>query len=44
MEHVVIGGFVVLTIGLFAFFHPLYVAEVIPLSEWQRRMWFPSWV
>ena len=40
----VMGAFVVLTIGLFAFFHPIYVADVIPLTEWQRRMWFPSWV
>jgi dolichyl-phosphate-mannose--protein O-mannosyl transferase len=40
----VIGAFVVLTMGLFAFFHPIYVADVIPLTEWQRRMWFPSWV
>ncbi len=38
------GAFVLLTMGLFAFFHPIYVADVIPLSEWQARMWFPSWV
>jgi dolichyl-phosphate-mannose--protein O-mannosyl transferase len=38
------GAFVLVTIGLFAFFHPIYVADVIPLSEWQARMWFPSWV
>ena len=30
--------------ALFAFFYPIYVADVIPLSEWQARMWFPSWV
>lgn len=40
----VMGAFVLLTMGLFAFFHPIYVADVIPLQEWQRRMWFPSWV
>jgi dolichyl-phosphate-mannose-protein mannosyltransferase len=40
----VMGGFVLITMGLFAFFHPVYVADVIPLSEWQARMWFPSWV
>ena len=38
------GAFVLVTMGLFAFFHPIYVADVIPLSEWQARMWFPSWV
>ncbi len=40
----VMGGFLLLTIGLFWFFYPIYTAEVIPLQEWQRRMWFPSWV
>lgn len=40
----VMGLFVLATMGLFAFFHPIYVADVIPLSEWQARMWFPSWV
>jgi len=38
------GVFVLLTIGLFAFFHPIYVGDVIPQSEWSMRMWFPSWV
>jgi dolichyl-phosphate-mannose--protein O-mannosyl transferase len=38
------GGFVLITIGLFAFFYPIYTAQVIPLHEWQQRMWFPSWV
>ena len=40
----VMGAFVLASIGVFAFFHPIYVADVIPLSEWQARMWFPSWV
>jgi dolichyl-phosphate-mannose--protein O-mannosyl transferase len=38
------GAFVLLTIGLFAFFYPIYTAQVIPLHDWQQRMWFPSWV
>ena len=40
----VMGAFLLLTIGLFAFFHPIYVADVIPQTEWSQRMWFPSWV
>ena len=40
----VVGGYLAVTLALFAFFHPIYVADVIPLSEWQARMWFPSWV
>lgn len=42
--YVLLGGFLLLTMALFAFFHPIYTAEVIPLHEWQQRMWFPSWV
>ena len=30
--------------GLFAFFYPLYTAQVIPYPQWQLRMWFPSWI
>ena len=37
----VMGAFVLLTIGLFAFFQ-IYVADVIPQSEWSQRMWFPA--
>ncbi len=40
----VTGVFVLSTIALFAFFYPIYTGQVIPLQEWQRRMWFPSWV
>lgn len=38
------GGFVVLTVLLFAFFYPLYTAQVIPQDFWRAHMWFPSWV
>ncbi|MFF7988420.1 dolichyl-phosphate-mannose--protein mannosyltransferase [Kitasatospora xanthocidica] len=39
------AGVVVLAIvGCFAFFYPLYTAEVIPMSSWQDRMWFTSWI
>ena len=38
------GIFVLLTIVLFWWFWPVYTAQVIPLREWQMRMWFPSWV
>ena len=38
------GAYVVLSVGLFAFFYPLYTAQVIPYSQWQLRMWFPSWI
>ena len=38
------GGYVVLTVALFAFFYPIYTAQVIPYTQWSWRMWFPSWI
>jgi dolichyl-phosphate-mannose-protein mannosyltransferase len=38
------GAFVVTHVALFAFFYPVYTAQVIPVSQWQLRMWFPSWI
>ena len=40
----VVGAYLLLTLGLFAFFHPVYVAEVLPYDQWHLRMWFPSWI
>lgn len=34
----------VLAIGVFAFFWPIYVADVIPKDDWALRMWFRSWI
>ena len=38
------GAVVALAVVLFAWFHPIYVAELIPQTSWQDRMWLPSWV
>nr|WP_240896007.1 phospholipid carrier-dependent glycosyltransferase [Kineococcus siccus] len=40
----VAGLVVVACVACFAFFWPIYTAQVIPYSAWQRRMWLPSWV
>ena len=40
----VVGGYLLLTLALFAFFHPVYVADTIPYQHWRWRMWFPSWI
>ena len=40
----VVGGFLVVTVLVFAWFWPLYTAQVIPYSQWWIHMWFPSWV
>ena len=34
----------ILVLVVFAFFWPVYTAQVIPYAEWRWRMWFPSWV
>lgn len=41
---VAVGAFLLLAFGVFAFFWPVYTAQVIPQSHWQWRMWFPSWI
>ncbi len=40
----VAGGFVVACVAASAFFWPVWTAVVIPYSQWQLRMWLPSWV
>ena len=39
-----VGLFCLLVLVVFAFFWPVYTAQVIPYAEWRWRMWFPSWV
>ncbi|WP_270886120.1 dolichyl-phosphate-mannose--protein mannosyltransferase [Pedococcus sp. 5OH_020] len=39
-----VGAYCLLTLALFAFFWPVYTAQVIPQGQWSMRMWFPSWV
>ncbi|GAB7190164.1 phospholipid carrier-dependent glycosyltransferase [Kineococcus sp. NUM-3379] len=41
---VVAGTVVVACVACFAFFWPVYTAEVIPYDSWRARMWLPSWV
>jgi dolichyl-phosphate-mannose-protein mannosyltransferase len=40
----VVGAYCLLTLAIFAFFWPIYTAQVIPQDQWSLRMWFPSWV
>ncbi len=39
-----VGAYCLLTLALFAFFWPIYTAQVIPQDQWSARMWFPSWI
>jgi dolichyl-phosphate-mannose--protein O-mannosyl transferase len=31
-------------LGLFAFFHPIWVGDTIPTSAWDARIWFQKWI
>lgn len=40
-----VGAYLLLTVALFAWFWPLYTAQVIPYDQWRDwHMWFPSWI
>ncbi|MEZ0091295.1 dolichyl-phosphate-mannose--protein mannosyltransferase [Streptacidiphilus sp. EB129] len=38
------GLLVVAIMATFLYFLPLYTAQIIPYSEWQARMWWPTWI
>lgn len=40
----VAGGIVAAIVFIFAFYWPVYTAEVIPYKDWQLRMWTPTWI
>ncbi len=40
---VVVVGYLVGAVLLFAWYYPVYTAEVIPKTQWNLRMWFDFW-
>ena len=40
---IAVSTYVVLAVGLFVFFWPVYTAEVVPYNVWHMRMWLPTW-
>ena len=42
--HLVVGAYLLLVLANFAFFWPIYTAQVVPYSFWRLHMWFPSWI
>ena len=38
------GGMLAVSIAMFGFFYPIYVAWVVPYDFWRIHMWFPSWI
>ncbi len=41
---VIVGAYLTVTALVFAWFLPVYTAQVIPYNDWWLHMWFPSWV
>jgi dolichyl-phosphate-mannose-protein mannosyltransferase len=41
---ILVGVFVVLVVIASWYFYPIWVGDAIPYSDWNLRMWFPSWV
>ena len=39
-----VGLFCLLVLITFAFFWPVWTAQVISYEQWRLRMWFPSWI
>lgn len=42
--YLVVGAYCLVVLANFAFFWPIWTAQVIPYDHWRWRMWFPSWV
>ena len=40
----VVGCYLIVTALIFAWFVPMYTAQVIPYHLWWVHMWLPSWV
>jgi dolichyl-phosphate-mannose--protein O-mannosyl transferase len=42
---IVVGVYLVLVVLCFAYFHPIFVGQLIPYESWQSRMWLGSrWI
>jgi dolichyl-phosphate-mannose--protein O-mannosyl transferase len=39
-----VGVYLITVVLLFAYFYPIMTDQLIPLSGWRARMWFPGWV
>ena len=44
LSHLTVGAYALLVLANFAFYWPVWTAQVIPYDHWRWRMWFPSWV
>ena len=39
-----VGGYVLLVVANTAWLWPLLVGDVLPYSDWLRRLWFRGWI
>jgi dolichyl-phosphate-mannose--protein O-mannosyl transferase len=39
-----VGVYLIAVVLLFAYFYPILTDQLIPLSSWRARMWFPGWI
>ena len=40
----VVGLYAMVVLALFAFFHPIWTADLIPTKDWDARIWFSNWI
>lgn len=41
---ILVSAYVITAVAVFAFFFPVYTAQLIPYEHWSWRMWLPSWI
>lgn len=41
---VVVGGYLLVVIALFAWFWPIWTDELLTTAEWLQRIWFKTWI
>ena len=39
-----VGGFLVVVIALFWYFHPILSNRIITYDQWHDRMWWDRWI
>lgn len=40
---IVVGAYTALVVAMFAFWWPVYTAQVVPKSVWMLHLWLPTW-
>ncbi len=41
---VVVGGYLLVVVALFAWFWPIWTDELLTTAEWLQRIWFKTWI